>query len=236
MTQGGNDHPGRRAFLGRLLAGSAATSLLLGESTAAAATLSEVDLLQTAASVENLLVASYQQASELAILGGAPANPLVHLLLETYVSQHQAHATACNARLDGLKASRQTGVDSTIAASINGQINQLHTLSPTQATTSWVGIGLVLENLAAETYVSFAALLPPGATRKLFASVMGVEAQHFCAYLILQSLLTGPSPSLAALNTQGATLFPAGVATIGFPNSLYPAKNGAAPTQGVVAG
>ena len=53
--------------------------------------------LQTAASIENLAVATYGVALTLDFIGGASANPVVKAFSTKTMMQHQEHADAFNA-------------------------------------------------------------------------------------------------------------------------------------------
>ena len=52
-----------------------------------------------------------------------------------------------------------------------------------------VGLALELENIAAETYVKDTTLVSSTSNKALFASIMGIEAQHVAVLLAVQALL-----------------------------------------------
>ena len=52
-----------------------------------------------------------------------------------------------------------------------------------------MGLALELENIAAETYVKDTVLANRATNKALFASIMGIEAQHVSVLLAVQALL-----------------------------------------------
>lgn len=74
----------------------------LAASPAFAAGSMDVQMLQTAASIENLAVSTYKTALTLPYIGGSSANPVVKAFAQTTMGQHQDHADAFNAAAKSL--------------------------------------------------------------------------------------------------------------------------------------
>ena len=71
----------------------------------------DVQMLQTAASIENLAVATYDTALTLDFIGGAGANAVVKAFVEKTKEQHQQHAEAFNAAATRLGGKAQDQPD-----------------------------------------------------------------------------------------------------------------------------
>ena len=65
-----------------------------------------------------------------------------------------------------------------------------------------MALALELENIAAETYVSDTSKARLRQNRALFASIMGVEAQHVAVLLAVQALLKAGAPSSSPCRPQ----------------------------------
>jgi hypothetical protein len=98
-----------------------------------------------------------------------------------------------------------------------------------------VGLALELENIAAETYVKDTTLVNSTSNKALFASIMGVEAQHVAVLLAVQALLKAGAPQLISL-TEPATVeaLPAVAGSVGFPNAFYQTSSAAPAKQGAI--
>ena len=71
----------------------------------------DVQMLQTAASIENLAVATYDTALTLDFIGGGSANAVVKAFVEKTKEQHQQHAEAFNAAATRLGGKAQDQPD-----------------------------------------------------------------------------------------------------------------------------
>ena len=71
----------------------------------------DVQMLQTAASIENLAVATYETALTLDFIGGATANGVVKAFVEKTKAQHEQHAEAFNAAATRLGGKAQDQPD-----------------------------------------------------------------------------------------------------------------------------
>ena len=70
--------------------------------------------------------------------------------------------------------------------------------------------------------------------KALFASIMGIEAQHVSVLLAVQALLMAGAPQLVSLSPGTAAALPAAAGSVGFPNAFYQTNKAASATQGVV--
>ncbi len=82
--------------------GLGAAMLALFSKSAYASTNIDIQILQTAASIENLAVATYQIALTLPFIGGSSANPVVKAFAQTTMKQHEEHGQAFNAAIKAL--------------------------------------------------------------------------------------------------------------------------------------
>ena len=106
------------SLAGTALLGAAGGAILVGAlaSAAAASSSSDVQILQTAASIENLAVSTYKTALTLPYIGGSSANPVVTKFSQVTMGQHAQHADAFNAAVKSLGGKAQTYVKDTALA------------------------------------------------------------------------------------------------------------------------
>jgi hypothetical protein len=204
-------------------------------SAAAASSSIDIQVLQTAASIENLAVATYKTALTLPYIGGATANGVVTKFAQVTMGQHLEHAQAFNSAIKSLGGKTQTQPDPAFVPVVNKAVSGLSGATAAQGALGVVGLALELENIAAETYVKDTTLVKSRSNRALFASIMGIEAQHVAVLLAVQALLKAGAPQLISLS-EPATVeaLPAIAGSVGFPNAFYK-TNSAAPTkQGAV--
>lgn len=218
------------AFGGRLLAAAGAGTALaaLMGSQAFASQPTDVQILQTAASLEVLAVATYQTALTLPFIGGGSANPVVTRFAQTTMSQHQQHQSAFNAAVANLGGKAQTDPDPVLLKVVDDAKPGLTSAGPV------VALALELETGAAQTYVVDVSNLSNAAARKTTASIMGVEAQHVAVLLAVQALINGGAPQLIALPPDAAQL-PSAAGSVGFPDAFYPTDQARPATEGAVS-
>jgi hypothetical protein len=216
------------ALAGGVLASSGLLSGLvrLFEGTAFADQSTDVQMLQTAASIENLAVATYGVALGLDFIGGSSAIPVVKAFVQKTRSQHHDHAAAFNAAITKLGGKTQMQPDPALLQVVNKA-------KPTLTTpAAVVGLAIQLEQGAAETYVAGTGAVGDTNARKVFASIMGVEAQHVAILHAVQALVAGGAPQLIALPPD-LTKLPAAAGSVGFPDPFIkidmarPASEGA---------
>jgi hypothetical protein len=222
---------GRAALLG-----AAGGAVLVGAlaSAASASSSPDVQILQTAASIENLAVATYKTALTLPYIGGSAANPVVTKFAQVTMGQHAQHADAFNAAAKSLGGKAQNKPDPAFVPVVNKAVTSLSGVSAAQGALGVVGLALELENIAAETYVHDTVLAKKSSNKALFASVMGIEAQHVAVLLAVQALLMAGAPQLISLSPGTAAALPAAAGSVGFPNAFYQTNNAAPAGQGAV--
>jgi len=187
----------------------------------------DVQMLQTAASIENLAVATYGVALTLDFIGGASANGVVKAFAQKTKEQHQQHADAFNAAVTRLGGKAQDQPDPVLLGVVNNAKPSL--TGPAQV----VDLAIELEDGAAQTYVANTGTYSNKNARAVAASIMGVEAQHVAILHAVKALLAGGAADLIALPPDAAKL-PAAAGSIGFPDSFYPTTNARPATEGAV--
>src|SRR5205085_3410965 len=129
----------------------------------------DIQVLQTAASLENLAVTAYGAALALPFIGGASANPVLKLFATTTKEQHAQHANAFNAAAQNLGGKSQPNPDPVLL----GVVTQARPTLTSPAAV--VDLAIQLETGAAETYVANTSALADKSARAVTASIMGVE-------------------------------------------------------------
>ena len=143
------------SLAGAALLGAAGGAVLVGAlaSAAAASSSSDVQILQTAASIENLAVSTYKTALTLPYIGGSSANPVVTKFAQVTMGQHAQHADAFNAAVKSLGGKAQNKPDPAFVPVVKKAVAGLGSATPAQGALGVVALALELENIAAETYV-----------------------------------------------------------------------------------
>jgi len=187
----------------------------------------DVQMLQTAASIENLAVATYDTALTLDFIGGATAIPVVKAFVMKTRDQHQEHSDAFNAASTRLGGTKQDQPDPVLLAVVNTAKPGL--TGPGEV----VALALELENTAASTYVANVGAYSNKSARAVAASIMGVEAQHAAILYAVQALVAGGAPNLITLPPDAAAL-PAAAGSVGFPDSFFKTTNARSASEGAV--
>ena len=208
--------------------GAALVGVLASAAAAAAASTTDVQILQTAASIENLAVATYKTALTLPYIGGSAANPVVTKFAQVTMGQHVQHGDAFNAAARSLGGKTQSKPDPAFVPVVNKAVASLNGASASQGALGVVGLAMELENIAAETYSKDTVLATKVRNKALFASVMGIEAQHVSVLLAVQALLMAGAPRLISLAPGTAAALPAAAGSVGFP---MPSTRRAAPPR-----
>jgi hypothetical protein len=226
----------RSSLTATSILGAAGGVALVGVMASAAGASSSVDvqILQTAASIENLAVATYKTALTLPYIGGSSANPVVTKFCQVTMGQHAQHADAFNAAVKHLGGKVQNKPDPAFVPVVNKAVASLGNATPAQGALGVVGLALELENIAAETYVKDTTLAKSTSNKALFASIMGIEAQHVAVLLAVQALLKAGAPQLISLAPGTAAALPAVAGSLGFPNAFYKSNMAAPAKQGAV--
>jgi hypothetical protein len=208
-------------------AGFGAALLALFDSPAFADQAMDVQILQTAASLENLAVATYGVALTLPFIGGSAANPVVKAFVTTTKDQHAQHAMAFNAASAQLGGKAQTNPDPVLLDVVNKAKPTLTGPGPV------VDLAIKLETGAAETYNANVSALGDINARKVTASIMGVEAQHVAVLSTVKTLVDSGHPELIALPPNVAAL-PAAAGNAGFPDAFLKTDQARPADEGAV--
>lgn len=185
----------------------------------------DVQALQTAASIENLAVSVYQTAAGLSFIKSG--NATVSAFIAKTTTQHQAHAQAFNAAISSAGGQAQSKPDPKYAAVVQQMLPSI------KGPADVVKLAITLEDVAAQTYTKNVSQVSSSSLRTLFGSVAPVEAQHRSVLLAVQALLAGNAASLIAIPTMPAQL-PAAAGSVGFPDSFYPTSSASPVTEGAV--
>jgi Ferritin-like domain len=216
----------RLAAAGVMIAGAAGAAVF-GNAGAALADDEDVQVLQTAAALENLAVSTYKTALTLPYIGGSSANGVVKAFAMKTMAQHDEHAKSFNSTVKALGGKEQNDPDAKYAAVVKAAVPKIKNAADV------VKLAISLEDVAAQTYVKNVSMVSTADLRQLFASVAGVEAQHKAILLAVQALLAGGAAKLIALPPDGAKL-PAAAGSVGFPDAFYPTAMASPASEGAV--
>ena len=226
-----------RASIGATtLLGAAGGAALVGllASPAFASSSKDVQILQTANSIENLAISAYKTALTLPYIGGSSANPVVTKFCQVTMGQHMQHDDAFTAAVKQLGGKAQNASDPAFVPVVTKAVKSITAATPSAGALQVVALALELENIAAETYVKDTVTVKSTKNKALFASIMGIEAQHASVLLAVQALLKAGAPQLISLAPGTAAMLPAAAGSVGFPNAFYPTSNAAPASQGAV--
>ena len=129
-------------------------------------------------------------------LGGQPGGTK---FAQVTMGQHAQHADAFNAAVKHLGGKAQTKPDPAFVPVVNKAWLVSTGARPPRALSASSGLAIELENIAAETYVKDTTLAKSTTNKALFASIMGIEAQHVAVLLAVQALLMASAPQLISL-------------------------------------
>lgn len=233
-----SEHAVRRGLAaGGVVASAAFGAALLGltKSAAFASAPADVQMLQTSASIENLAVSTYKTALTLPYIGGRSANPVIKAFATTTMSQHSQHAQAFNAAVRNLGGKAQKRPDPKYVPVVQAAVATIAKQSPSAGALAAVGLAITLENVAAETYVANCPLYTDINSRRITASIMGVEAQHVATLLAVRALLEAGAPELITLSPTIAAKLPAAAGAVGFPSAFYQSAMASPATEGAVS-
>ncbi len=228
-----NGGMGLGALSARGLLGGAFGSTILGIVARPVGAQSEPDIqmLQTAASLENLAVATYGAALG---LPGFDANATVAAFAKTTMEQHGQHADAFNAQSEALGGKRQDQPNPDGQALVMQA--QLTTASGDADYANIVELASTLEQIATQTYVANVLMIEDETAKSIFASIMGVEAQHLATLRAVAALLGNPE-LITVEATDGAVdiaALPAAAGSVAFPEPFESTENALPATSGAV--
>lgn len=223
---------GRRRLVRRL--GLTAGGIGLGgtlfhllTSPASAAEPVEVQMLQTASSLEILAVATYAAALTLPFI--KDGNAVVVKFAQTTMMQHDEHRKAFQAQTKALGGKEQTAANPKYAPVVE-------TAKPTLKTPlDVVNLAATLEQVATETYLADLKMFTDVRSRALVASVMGVESQHLATLRAVRALLQGNAPELIKIPL-GADIakLPAAAGSVAFPDAFAGVTMASPPAEGAL--
>ncbi len=211
----------RGAFAGGL--GSALAAFI--STPASAAKPLDIQILQTAASLEALAVATYKAAISLPFIKNG--NKVILTFAQTTMRQHSEHGAAFNAQARNLGGKSQSQPNPKYAKIVESAKPSL------KAPGDVVMLASALETVATQTYVKNASLLADTPTKALMASVTGVEAQHLATLRAVAGLLGSGHAELIALPPMVAKL-PAAAGGIAFPKPFETTELASPPQEGAV--
>lgn len=215
------------AGAGLLSTGIGAALVGLLASPASADEAMDIQMLQTATSLELLAVATYAAALELPFI--ANGNAVVKTFAETTMTQHKEHGEAFAASTKALGGTEQTNPNAKYLAVVE------ETKPTLAAPGDVVTLASTLEEVATDTYLANLAMLSDSDAKALFASIMGVECQHLATLRAVGALLAGGDAGVAliAIPTDVAAL-PAAAGSVAFPEPFEEPDLASPPAEGAV--
>lgn len=227
--------PDRRAVL--TAAGGLATLATAARPALAAAPTLDVQILQTASSLEVLASATYAAAlaaPALATLAPALARDAVTTFATEAQRRHDAHARAFQAQTTALDAAAK------VQGAPNPKFLPLLADADLSTATSIVDLAARIEKVAVDTYVANLGQLQDPTAKALVGGVLGVGAQHLATLRLFAALLKGGTPQLVAVpfplsavmdvpGTAAATVSPDALERPNGPDLLAEPTSGAVP-------
>ena len=212
----------RNLGLGGLTAGvfgPAIASILASPAAAQAGGSIDVQILQTASSLERLAVNTYGVALTLPFIKSG--NPVIVKFAQTTMMQHDQHRQAFQAQTTALGGKVQDQPNPKYAPVVAQAAPTLKTPADV------VKLAATLEQVARDTYLADLSMFTDKTSRTLMATVMGVETQHLATLRAVAALLAGGGAALIVIPTEPAKL-PAAAGSVGFPDAI-PAPTMASP-------
>ncbi len=213
------------AAKGALAGGAGALLLGMLATPAAADEAVDVQILQTASSLELLAVATYGAALKLPFIKNG--NDVVVEFAKTTRKQHNDHRKAFQAQTRKLGGKKQTEPNPKYVPVVEQAKPGL--TDPLAV----VNLAATLEEVATETYLANLALLSDKRTKALMASVMAVETQHLGTLRAVRALLEANMPDLIAIPTDVAAL-PAAAGSAASPDAVEDTDKASPPEEGAV--
>lgn len=184
----------------------------------------DVQVLQTAASLENLVAGCYGSAVRLAAV--KDGNPALRAFVTRTRTQHAAHAMAFNAAAARAGGTAQHAPDRRYAGPVRRALASL------AGAESLVSLLESLEDVNAQSYTRYASLASPS-LRTLFVSVAAVEAGHRSFLLAVLRLLNLGATDLISIPAIADRL-PGAIGSGCFPRAFYSTKLASAIDEGSV--
>ena len=247
----------RRGLLAKLgfgAGGVAARGLLAGgfgglfagilATPASADTALDVQILQTASSLEALAVATYgvalgegpqkadaPAAKAVAGINVASAKATVAAFAKETQRQHSEHKKAFQAQTTALGGKLQDAPNAKFLPVVGS--------ADLSTPGKLVDFAATLEKVATDTYLLNLSMLQDPRSKGIMASVMAVESQHLATLRAVSALLAGGAPQLIAVPFPAADIpkLPAAAGNVAFPDALHKVGGPdliAEPTSGAV--
>lgn len=197
---------GTKLVAGGLIGGVLAT--ILGRPASAHDAL-DIQILQTASSLERLASNTYKAALGLPFI--ADGNAVVVTFAETTMAQHDEHRMAFQALTETLGAPVQDEPNPIFQKVVDDAVPTL------KAPLDVVVLAAALETVATDTYLMDLQLFENKEAMALMGSVMGVESQHLATLRAVRALFEADLPDLVAIPTDLAAL-PAAAGSASFPD------------------
>ncbi len=188
----------------------------------------DVQMLQTAASIENLAVATYDTALTLDFIGGASANAVVKAFVQKTKEQHQQHAEAFNAAATRLGGKAQDQPDPG-AARRGEQRQAVAHRTGARSSSSPSSSRTAPRRRTSPTPVRTPTRTPARSPPASWVSRRSTSRSS-CA---VKALVAGGAADLIALPPDAAKL-PAAAGSVGFPNAFYPTTDARPANEGAV--
>ena len=172
----------------------------------------DVQMLNTASSLETLAVATYEAALGLDFIKNG--NKTVVAFAQTTMKQHAEHNAAFNAQAKALGGKEQTQPNAKFLAVVEQAKPTL------KAPLDVVKLAAALEEVASDTYLTNLGLFKDSKSKEIMGSVMGVEVQHLATLNAVKALLEGGAADLIKIPTDLAKL-PAAAGKVGFADGAF---------------
>lgn len=183
----------------------------------------DVQILQTATSVDNAAVEAYDAALQLAVIGGPDAHPGVNGLFRAARAHHADHVLAYDDALDRLGAPAPGAANAAVAALFRPAGSALRAVAEAM---------LAVESVAAQTFQLAVGLLEDGHARSVAAAVAGTEFQHVAALAVLREVAGGDDLELFTLGDGAGADFPEALASVAFPDAFTTTDEARPPGEG----
>jgi rubrerythrin len=184
---------------------------ILGQPASADSAL-DIQMLNTASSLENLAVATYQAALGLDFIKNG--NKTVVAFAQTTMKQHAEHGAAFNAQAKALGGKEQTAPNPKFLAVVEKAKPTL------KGPLDVVGLAAALEEVASDTYLTNLTQFEDKKSKEVMGSVLGVEVQHLAILKAVEALLKGGGEALVAVPTDLPKL-PAAAGSVGFKDGAF---------------
>ncbi len=230
------EYAAHRVGMGALAVGVVAAGTVLSSAGRAfAAEESDIQALQTAASLENLAVFTYKTALTLPYLKKSDtATKTIAAFATTTMKQHMEHGEAFNARAVELGGKKQTDTNPKYTPVVQEMVPKLKAGGPLDV----VGLAITLEDVATSTYVQNIQDVTDPKVRLLFGTVAGVESQHLAILYAVRALLKADAASLITVKATGgavdAAKLPAKTASLAIPETFKKTDMASPASEGAV--